>query len=216
MLKLFSEGEEMITKVINELIELCKKRKWLVLETLVLGLACVIIIDVSFNHDLREFIVLPKNFIKFIEQYLSIKVQPCWIDCVVGVDILLLVFHELINKAIDVLRGQVRRLCDKPAPDLAENDYYVCKRAVCWSWAKTILDCCLLLKISVIYQHHCYWKIALQRYGPSIKYVAGMYLIVIFIKAFDFLRTNLNVSASVLYRQMQEIALNATKHGNVD
>lgn len=206
----------MNTKMINELIELCKKRKRLVLEMLVLGLACVIIIDVSFNHDLREFIVLPKDFMKFIEQYLSIKVQFCWIDCVVGVDILSLAFRELINKAIDVLRGKVRRLCNKPAPDLVESDYYVCKRVVCRYWAKTILDCCLLLKISVIYQHHCYWKIALQRYGPSIKYVAGMYLIVIFIKAFDFLRTNLNVSASVLYRQMQEIALNATKHGNVD
>ena len=54
--------------MINELIELCKKRKRLVLEALVLGLACVIIIDVSFNHDLREFIVLPKDLMKFIEK----------------------------------------------------------------------------------------------------------------------------------------------------
>ena len=207
--KLFSEREKMITKIINELIELCKKRKRLVLEALVLGLACAIIIDVSFNHDLREFIVLPKDLMKFIEQYLSIKVQPCWIDCVVGVNILSLVLHELINKAIDVLRGQVRRLCNKPAPDLVEDDYYVYKRTVCWSWVKTILDGCLLLKISVIYQHHCYWKIALQRYGPNIKYVAGIYTIAILIEAFEFLHTNLNVSANVLYYQMHE---KASKH----
>lgn len=207
----------MNTKMINELIELCKKRKQLVLEALVLGMACAIIIDASFNHDLREFIVLPKGFIKFIEQYLSIKVQPCWIDCVAGADALVLVCHEPINnKVIDVLRGKVRRLCNKPAPDLVENDYYVCKRAVCWSWAKTVLDCCLLLKISVIYQHHCYWKIALQRYGPIIKYEAGLYIIIIFMEACDFLHTNLNISASILYRQMQEIVLNTTKHGNVD